>query len=242
MLKPEHSLIAFTTAELPPGPWLVFAPHADDETFGMGGSLVKAHQAAIETHVIVVTDGALGGESSNLVETRRQEAQAATEILGVSSLQFWSEPDRELIPGDSLVANARQAIVSSKAASVFFPGPLELHPDHRATAQLVWQALQSMRGVNPIPQIYAYEIGVQNPANRLIDISAQRITKDRAMSLYASQNSQNSYPELVTALNKARTFTLPETVECAEGFYQFETGELDKTLREVSHAILDLYF
>ncbi len=28
---------------LPLGPWLVFAPHADDETFGMGRSLLKAN-------------------------------------------------------------------------------------------------------------------------------------------------------------------------------------------------------
>jgi hypothetical protein len=41
-LNPEHILVPFAPAALPPGPWLVFAPHADDETFGMGGSLLKA--------------------------------------------------------------------------------------------------------------------------------------------------------------------------------------------------------
>ena len=42
MLQPEHILVPFSVSELPPGPWLVFAPHSDDETFGMGGSLLKA--------------------------------------------------------------------------------------------------------------------------------------------------------------------------------------------------------
>ena len=48
-------LIPFQTSELPLGPWLVFAPHADDETFGMGGSLLKAKKYGIETHLVAVS-------------------------------------------------------------------------------------------------------------------------------------------------------------------------------------------
>ena len=60
----EHELLPYTASELPEGPWLVFAPHADDETFGMGGSLLLAAEQNIETHVVFVTDGALGGEGN----------------------------------------------------------------------------------------------------------------------------------------------------------------------------------
>ena len=41
MFNKEDALIPFNTSPLPSGPWLVFAPHADDETFGMGGTLIK---------------------------------------------------------------------------------------------------------------------------------------------------------------------------------------------------------
>ncbi len=95
-LNPEHILLPFAPADLPPGPWLVFAPHADDETFGMGGSLLKASKQGVETHVIVLTDGALGGERDDLVQIRRQEAEAAAQLLGLTSLECWSEPDRGL--------------------------------------------------------------------------------------------------------------------------------------------------
>ena len=71
----EHELIAFSTSELPAGPWLVFAPHADDETFGMGGTLLKAKKAGIATHVIVLTDGALGGDQDDLVSVRESVAE-----------------------------------------------------------------------------------------------------------------------------------------------------------------------
>ena len=44
MFNKEDALIPFNTSPLPSGPWLVFAPHADDETFGMGGTLIKARE------------------------------------------------------------------------------------------------------------------------------------------------------------------------------------------------------
>ena len=37
MFNDESALIPFDTSPLPGGPWLIFAPHPDDETFGMGG-------------------------------------------------------------------------------------------------------------------------------------------------------------------------------------------------------------
>ena len=37
-MLPESELIPYGSSELPPGPWLVFSPHPDDETFGLGGS------------------------------------------------------------------------------------------------------------------------------------------------------------------------------------------------------------
>ena len=41
MLNPEHMLLPYSLSDLPAGPWLVFAPHADDETYGMGGTLLR---------------------------------------------------------------------------------------------------------------------------------------------------------------------------------------------------------
>ncbi|MCH7816363.1 MAG: PIG-L family deacetylase [Proteobacteria bacterium] len=241
MLNQEQVLIPYQTSSLPPGPWLVFAPHADDETFGMGGSLTKANQQGIETHVIVITDGALGGDSDDLVAVRDQEVRRAIDLLGVKSLQCWQEPDRGIESSERLMAITSQAICELAPASVFFPGALEIHPDHRATAQLVWAALQGLPDADPTPQAYAYEICVQNPVNRLIDITAQLAVKQQAMAIYASQNSQNNYPELVLALNKTRTFSLPDHVSHAEGFYCFAAADLSQSLQDVMRKVMDLY-
>ena len=103
MFNKEDALIPFDTSPLPFGPWLVFAPHADDETFGMGGTLLKAKEEGVETHLVVLTDGSMGGNSSDIVETRIREVQQAAEILGFQSLQHWGEPDRLLEASENLV-------------------------------------------------------------------------------------------------------------------------------------------
>ena len=241
MLNPEHVLIPFQASPLPPGPWLVFAPHADDETFGMGGSLLKAKTEGVETHLVVLTDGAFGGEREDLVKVREEEVNRAAQLLGIKSLHCWSEPDRGLDHNESLVGKITDTIRTLAPAVVFFPGPFEIHPDHRATAFLVWAALQQLRGNGIVTEAIAYEIGVQNPVNLLIDVTEQYAEKKKAMAIYASQNSENNYQELVLALDKGRTFSLPADVEFAEGFFRFQSKDLAFSLQEITHKIVDLY-
>jgi len=241
-LNPEHTLIPFETSPLPPGPWLVFAPHADDETYGMAGSLLKAHAEGIQTHLVVLTDGALGGSAADLVDVRNKEVHAAAEILGINSVDSWQQADRGLTVSAQLVDRVCQKINELGVASVFFPGPLEPHPDHRNTALLVWAAIQKLSKQAAVPIAYSYEIGVQNPVNLFIDITAQRPRKEQAMTVYGSQNEQNNYEELVLSLDKGRTFTLAAEVSHAEGFYRYCPEQLQLSLKQVTHDIIDLYF
>ena len=110
MLNPENVLLPYSISDLPEGPWLVFAPHADDETYGMGGALLRAREAGIDTHVIVLTDGALGGEQDGLIAIRRNEVEHAARELGLASLQCWDEPDRGLEATPTLVAKTAAEI------------------------------------------------------------------------------------------------------------------------------------
>jgi LmbE family N-acetylglucosaminyl deacetylase len=134
-----------------------------------------------------------------------------------------------------------RAILDLSPSTVFFPGPLEIHPDHRATALLVWNALKRVREKNLSPEPISYEIGVQNPINLLIDITEQSVEKQGVMEVYASQNQENNYPELVIALDKGRTFSLPKEIKYAEGFFRYQKKDLDISLDEMTHNIIDLY-
>jgi LmbE family N-acetylglucosaminyl deacetylase len=217
----ENSVVPYHTSPIPEGPWLIFAPHADDETFGMGGSLLLARNQGIETHVAIVTDGALGGDGDRqaLINERAEEARRACVALGVTQLYFMEEPDRGLRVTEQTLAKTKELIRSTKAASVFFPTPLEYHPDHRSTADLVWTARNELSEFDG--QMYSYEITTQAPINFLIDTSEVALEKYSVVDLYASQLTQSKYLALTQAMDTARTFTLPLDKTAAEGFFHF---------------------
>jgi LmbE family N-acetylglucosaminyl deacetylase len=225
-MKPEHELAPFHTDPLPSarGPWLVFAPHPDDESFGMGGTLAMAQAEGIATRVVVMTDGALGGSGDDLVQRRQAEVHGAATLLGVHSVQFLNQPDRGLRISEALLQQIIVLITTLKPAAVFFPGLQELHPDHRTTALLVWEALQRMG--TPAPQAISYEITGQSPVNCFIDISPKMAIKLKAIGVYQSQLGENNYLDIIKALNRLRTLTLPREVEWAEGFYRYTPAEL----------------
>lgn len=236
----ENSVIPYHTSSIPEGPWLIFAPHADDETFGMGGSLLLARNQGIQTHIVIVTDGALGGEGDRqtLINARAEEARRACAALGVTQLYFMEEPDRGLIVSQKTLAKAKELITSTKAASVFFPTPLEYHPDHRSTAELVWAAVNGLSDFQG--EIYSYEITTQAPINLLIDTSEVALEKYSVVDLYATQLTQSKYLALTQAMDTARTFTLPLDKTAAEGFFHF--ADRSTPLREQLLSSVDHYF
>lgn len=214
---PQHA------ADLPDGPWLVLAPHPDDETFGMGGCIARALAQGGRIDVIVLTDGALGGAGGEaLVRRREQEVLAALQALGGASVSFWREPDRGLAPTVPLVERLAAQVVKVGYAAVFFPAPTEPHPDHRATTMLAWEALRRC-GFCAIP--ISYEIATQGPVNRLVDISDSVERKIGAMAAYESQAAERPYARRVLALNQTRTWSLPDKVEYAEGFFVFDADD-----------------
>ena len=200
-----------------------------------------ARDAGIETNLVVMTDGALGGTDENLVDIRKREVVRAAGLLGIARQFFWAEPDRGLQVCEQLVDKIVETVQQLSPASVFFPGPLELHPDHRTTALLTWAALQRLSGTENAPLACSYEISVQSPANRLIDITDYRQEKQEVMAAYSSQNTQNDYPDLVLSLNNARTYTLPENVTYAEALYQFSPEQLQSSLHETLSQVIALY-
>ena len=218
---------------LPPGPWLVLAPHADDETFGMGGSIALARAAGIAVCVLVLTDGALGGDTADLVARREAEARAAVNKLGDGvELVFMRAPDRGLLPEVTEVEAVVACLRASGARSVFIPSAFEPHPDHRAAALLGWAAC---RAVAFEVRALMYEISVQSCIDLLIDITPVQARKREAMRCYASQLDCQAYLEQIEALDRARTWSLPAGAGAAEGFLRLpkRTDALDGVLEQV---------
>ncbi|AKF25719.1 hypothetical protein YH65_10225 [Sulfurovum lithotrophicum] len=227
-----YAFIPFEISPLPSGATLIFAPHPDDETFSMGGSILKIKESGTVVNLVMMTDGAIGGDE----KIRKEELRQAAEMLGIDDIHFFGAPDQGLVLNSVNIYRIIQLIQQYKPINVFFPSPLEYHPDHRTTAWLVWSALQAMayRG-----NVFSYEIANQSPANTLIDITAYMDLKTEVMRQYTSQQGQLDYIGTITSMNKLRAFTLPGHIQYAEAFYHFE--DIDSHLMSYYYAHFHKY-
>lgn len=237
----ENELIPYEESSLPLGPYIIFAPHPDDETLGMGGTIALAAKAGIDVYVVFITDGGKGGDP----DIRKQEARAASEILGVKDVFYLNLPDRDvaLIPfPDQAVTEILEKI---RPKTIFVPSFQENHPDHRAATNRVLSLIKTSnrfkiisaasKDLQPfIPnnateelkfQLWFYEINRQGEINRLIDISDVLEVKESAIECYQSQLQQLDYKVHALCLNFMRSITLDRKTNYAEGFWCHDARE-----------------
>jgi LmbE family N-acetylglucosaminyl deacetylase len=208
---------------------LVLAPHPDDEVFGCGGVLALAVAQQVRVQVLVLTDGAAGGDAA----VREHECRAAAQALGYldggpEALGFWRLPDRGLQPDESLIARLQDELTRRRPDWVLAPSPLEIHPDHRATCLA---AIEACRRVGT--RLGFYEVGQPLMPNCLVDITGVLPLKQRAMQCFPSQLAVQDYGEHIAALNRYRSYTLGPGVRHAEAFWLTEPADLQQGLASV---------
>jgi len=216
-IKEENEIIPYNVQTVPEGKWIVFAPHHDDETIGMGGTLLLAQEQNIDITLVIVTDGSLGGTD---IDTRKEETKDVAKKLNIEKLIFLEQKDRDIIICDESIQQVKEILLEADANIIFIPSAMELHPDHRMTAELVWKSLCDIE-INKNFEVFAYEISVQNQVNYLIDITDVIEEKKSLLNLYKSQLKENDYDDFMLSLNRLRTYTLPKNVKYAEGFYRY---------------------
>ncbi len=216
----EESMIPYQATNLTGKRTLVFAPHPDDETIGCGGSLVLHVRAGDPVKAVFLTNGAKGDATGKMekeayVALRRKEAKEACGILGVKDLEFWEYEDRELAGARGALKRVMDLLECYEPGLVYAPSPLEFHPDHRAAAFLVCDAIRSCSGDFDLA---FYEVGQPLSVNCLVDITAVLTLKQEAIAIYQSQLKERPYDQILMALNRFRSLTLPDGVTHAEGF------------------------
>ena len=203
---------------------LVLAPHPDDEVFGCGGAIAAHRLHGASVHVIVLTNGDRHGEFA----VRAQESEEAARILGYGKPEFWGEKDRQLLSTPALVERLAQAIRTLQVDLVYAPSPWEVHPDHRQSA---WAAMQAMDLVQGACRLAFYEVGAPLRPNILLDMTPYVQLKIQAMACFVSQQAYQDYSLKISALNRYRTYSLPETVEAAEAFLLLQANEVSEFRR-----------
>ena len=197
---------------------LVVAPHPDDEVFGCGGCAALYASAGVPVHVLVLTDGGLGGIAStgeDLVAIRYEEVLRAGAILGYNSPVFANYKDRSLQQFIPAVAELIVHHFKRTGADVLFaPSLWEIHPDHHAAGLSALQAIRSMGNICTLVQ---YEVGAPLLPNKLVDITSVLARKQLAMECFVSQLAVQAYDRHISSLNVFRSYTLGLAVHSAEG-------------------------
>jgi LmbE family N-acetylglucosaminyl deacetylase len=206
---------------------LVIAPHADDETLGCGGTILRRTREGAAVHWLLVSR-MTDVDGSARIDTRASEIRAVGEhykFAGVHELGF---PTRELdvIPLKDLVAAIGAVVAEIQATTVLLPHPGDAHSDHRVVFQAGAAATKWFRQPS-VRRVLAYETlsetdlaldpSSQFLPNLFIDIGADLEGKIAAMRLYGpelesfpSPRSEPAIRALATLRGVASGFTAAE--------------------------------
>jgi LmbE family N-acetylglucosaminyl deacetylase len=152
-LKEELSrLQPFSPARF--GASMIVAPHPDDETLGCGGTVALLARSGIPVHFVFVSDGSMSHPNSKkfpafrLRKLRESEARNAVRKLGgeVSNIEFLRlkdsmVPNREDLDFMKTVSKIAKHVDLIRPHSVFIPWQRDPHQDHRATWNIMQEAL-----------------------------------------------------------------------------------------------------
>ncbi|MBZ0168964.1 4-oxalmesaconate hydratase [Candidatus Methylomirabilis lanthanidiphila] len=211
----------------PRGRVLALAPHADDETLGCGGVLIRHREQGDPVRVVCVTDGAAGDplgyySGRDYPELRREEARRAGAILGVDDLVFWDYPDGRLAEAHDLAQRLAALFDAYRPDIIYRPSTAEIHPDHWALGVATEEALHDYRRA---VGDYCFEAWATVRPSYVIDISAVWERKRQAIEQYQSQLRYNDYVHMIEGLNAYRTIYLSS----ARYMEAFESGFNDSS-------------
>jgi N-acetylglucosamine malate deacetylase 1 len=202
---------------------VVLAPHMDDESLGCGGTIARHVANGADVTVIFLTDGRRGGPAGNrsdeqqLIQTRRREAEAALQILGVQHMHCLDLVDGGLCSTPAAAAKLRELLVATRPDLIYLPFFLEEHADHRAASQLL---LDATTGTSLASRCHCYEIWTPLFPNCFVNIDSVLETKRAAVLQYRSQLDGSDYLHTQLGLNAYRsTAMLGGSCRYAEAFF-----------------------
>jgi LmbE family N-acetylglucosaminyl deacetylase len=212
----------------------IFA-HPDDPEVACAGTLAAWVAAGCETHLVIANAGdkGRGSDPQALASARKTEAQEASQVLGLASLDLLEYPDGELENTSALRAQLigllrslrPDVVIAPDPTAVFFGDSYVNHHDHRALGWAVLDIIGSMAA----GALYVPEAGPPHQVSTLllagtlepdtwVDIAASLDKKLAALRCHASQLDGGD--DVVADLMEARAADAGRAagVRYAEGF------------------------
>jgi LmbE family N-acetylglucosaminyl deacetylase len=221
---------------------LAIYAHPDDADVAAGGLMAQWASEGIDVHLVVICDGAKGSHSPHLEasvvrETRKEELDAAGEILGASSVTSLDWPDgtvtnsvelRETLVG--LVRSLKPEVVLGPDPTATFFGEVYVnHRDHRETG---WALLDAVAPAAAMPLYFPeqgppHQVGVlllsgTHEPDVVADVSKTIDIKVKAILAHASQLAGDADAIRDVVYERAEQAGRPVGVAFGESFRSIE--------------------
>jgi N-acetylglucosamine malate deacetylase 1 len=197
---------------------LVVAPHPDDETLGVGGTIAKYSALGHEIFVLIVSGHLPPIYSKEDYEKTVSEAKQAFILLGVSHSNFLEIPatmigDLQLSEFNRMIS---KIVNEFKPHIVFCPYP-DRHIDHRLVFDSIMVATRPVGIGRKIEIVASYEtlsethwnaphIEPNFTPNWVVDITDYIENKLEAMRCYKSQAQDFPGPRSIESINSLAKF------------------------------------
>ena len=208
---------------------LVFAPHADDEILGCGGTIARHVDEGDVVYVCVLTTAKppVYKISDELLLTqphnRLKQIEASNACLGITKTFFLRYPAAmlETVPRYELNKNISEVINEVKPEILYMPHHGDMQKDHKITSEAIMVAIRPISS-HKIRKVYAYETlsetewNIANSKNvflpdAFVNIEKYLTAKVEAMKCHKTQLRDFPHPrsvEAITALAHFRGSTM----------------------------------
>jgi LmbE family N-acetylglucosaminyl deacetylase len=211
---------------------IVVAPHADDETLGCGGTLLKHKNTGDEINWLIFTSlDEKSGLSKERIAGRRRAIEDVRKEYGFQEVVELPFPSVyvDTYPMGELVATISESFKKIRAEVVYLPYRGDIHSDHAVTFDAVAACTKWFR-YPCVKRVLAYEIASEtdtaiNPdtnafrANTFVDITPYLDRKIQIMNIYACEMGDFPFPRSEKALRAlAAVRGMAAGFEAAEAF------------------------
>lgn len=179
---------------------LAFGAHPDDVELSAGGTVAKLTKEGFKVAIVDFTRGESG--SRGTPEQRLEEAEKATEILGVAFRENLYLSDTRLTLNEESITKTISIIRKYRPKAVLMPSPFERHPDHENAHAIVRNAMfksgllkyetsyeSILQERYRIGKLFSYmqEYEFPHKPDFIVDISDTFVLKMDAIKSYVSQ-------------------------------------------------------
>ncbi len=167
---------------------LALGAHPDDIEIGCGGALLKYARAGHHVQLMILTDGARGGDS----EVRRNEQVTSSRILGARDIFWGGYRDTELPVAREAIQQIEDVVKKVDPAFIFVNYFDDTHQDHRHLATCTVTATRYTRNVlfyetpttqNFSPTVYVDIDGLLEDKVRSLEAHASQVRKTNVEGL-----------------------------------------------------------